>query len=98
MSPRGLKFGKCPFCEREVKLTFHHLIPKKMHRREYFKKKYTKERLNDGVDICRLCHNGIHNLYDEMKLAKEYSSIERLKHDVSLQKHFNWVAKQKIKA
>lgn len=66
-----------------------------MHRREYFKKKYTKERLNDGIDICRLCHNGIHDRYDEMRLAKEFNSVEVLKTDESLQKHFSWVAKQR---
>ncbi|WP_036483392.1 hypothetical protein [Myxosarcina sp. GI1] len=96
--PKESKFGKCPFCKRDVNLTFHHLIPKKMHRREYFKKKYSKECLNEGIDICRLCHNGIHDLYDEMRLAKEFNSVDILKQDKSLQKHFSWVGKQKVRA
>lgn len=96
--PKRLKQGVCPFCARETALTFHHLIPKKMHRRTYFKKHFTKQDLNRGVDICRPCHSGIHNQYDEMTLAKQFSSVEALMADGALHKHFQWVSKQKIKS
>ncbi|WP_287280544.1 hypothetical protein [Okeania sp. SIO2G5] len=96
-SAKRLKRGTCPFCGRETALTFHHLIPKKMHRRNYFKKNYSKTLLNQGVDICRPCHSGIHHRYDEMTLAKQFSSLDALMNDASLQKHFQWVAKQKVK-
>ena len=68
-----------------------------MHRRNYFKKNFSKADLNRGVDICRPCHSGIHKRYDEMTLAKQFASFEALVQDVSLQKHFQWVAKQKVK-
>ena len=95
--PKRLKQGTCPFCGRETALTFHHLIPKKMHRRNYFRKNFSKAILNRGVDICRPCHSGIHNRYDEMTLAKQFPSLDALMNDASLQKHFQWVAKQKVK-
>ncbi|QIZ72827.1 hypothetical protein [Oxynema aestuarii] len=94
---RREKFGLCPLCQRECYLTFHHLIPRKVHRREFFKKNYSKDELNRGLDICRLCHNGIHDLYDEMTLAKEFASLDLLLADRGLSKHFEWVAKQKIR-
>lgn len=85
----------CPLCERDVALTFHHLIPKKVHARNFFKKKYSRRDLKKGIDICRLCHNGLHDLYDEMKLGKEFSTLETIQADPALTKHFTWVAKQK---
>ncbi|MGK7891105.1 MAG: hypothetical protein AB4042_17385 [Leptolyngbyaceae cyanobacterium] len=95
---RRLKQGTCPFCHRQVRLTFHHLIPKKVHRRPYFKKNFSREVLNQGVDICRMCHSGIHRHYDEMVLAKSFSSLEALLADEALRKHFDWVAKQKVRS
>ncbi len=91
----GKCHGLCPCCERTLNLTFHHLIPKKMHRRQHFKKHFTNEQLNLGIYLCRQCHNGVHRLYSEMQLAKEFNTLQRLTSDEQLSKHFSWVAKQK---
>lgn len=85
----------CELCERDVPLTFHHLIPRMVHKRNYFKKRYNKEELNQGIDICRKCHSGIHKLYDEMTLAKDFDTLEKLQTDSAVQKHVGWVRKQK---
>ncbi|RZM76119.1 hypothetical protein [Leptolyngbya iicbica] len=90
-------FGECPLCGRSLKLTFHHLIPKKLHRRTRFKKAYSKAELNQGVWICRLCHDGIHDHYDEMALAKHFPTLESIKTDPKIQRHAEWVAKQKVR-
>lgn len=89
------KHGFCPLCGRETALTFHHLIPRKLHRRDYFRKNFDKATLNQGIAICRMCHNGIHRLYDEMTLAKRFASLAGLREDEALARHFAWVAKQK---
>ncbi|MEB3231841.1 MAG: hypothetical protein VKJ64_12585 [Leptolyngbyaceae bacterium] len=95
---RRLKQGTCPFCQRQVSLTFHPLTPKKVHGRPYFKKNFSKAMPNQGVDICRLCHRGIHRHYDEMVLAKLFNSLEVLLADGALRQHFDWVAKQKVRS
>lgn len=87
--------GSCACCGRMTTLTFHHLIPRKLHRRTAFKKRYSREELNQGIAVCRACHNGIHDLYNEMQLAKEFSNLNALLADAALQRHFAWVAKQK---
>lgn len=96
----GLKrqehIGICLCCGRNTYLTFHHLIPRKLHRRTAFKKHYSRAELNAGIAVCRTCHTGIHNLYDEMYLAKHLSTLDALLADTALMNHFNWVAKQKI--
>jgi len=86
----------CPLCRREVALTFHHLIPKKVHGRNFFQKKYSKSELRSGIDICRKCHDGIHDFYDEMALGKNLSTLEAIQSDPALAKHFAWVAKQRV--
>lgn len=85
----------CQLCGREKPLTFHHLIPRKLHRRAHYQKHYTREELNQGIDICRACHNGIHCLYSEIQLAKSFASLYALQTDRALARHVAWVAKQK---
>ena len=90
------KQGPCPLCHRTCALTFHHLIPRKLHRRTHFRKNYSKDQLNVGINICRQCHSGIHKQYDEMQLGKQFTTLEALRADEQLQRHFEWVSKQKI--
>lgn len=76
-------------------LTYHHLIPRKVHSRKRFRKQFNRAQLNKGVVICKLCHRGIHKLYDEMTLATQFNQLETLQADEKLQKHIRWVRKQK---
>lgn len=92
---RGTTVDICPFCRRESALTFHHLIPRKVHRRARFSKRYDRSTLNLGIRICRLCHSGIHACHDEMRLATDFNTPQALCNDPTLQKHFRWVSKQK---
>lgn len=85
----------CALCGRHVPLTFHHLIPRKMHRRNHFRRRYSRDELNRGVRLCRLCHRGLHRLYDEMTLARELSSLAALRADPLIGRHVEWVKKQK---
>lgn len=89
------KYGICCLCSRTTDLTFHHLIPKKLHRRKHFKKHYTKLELAQGIDICRSCHSGLHKLFDEMSLGRDLNTLERLKAERAVERHCNWVARQK---
>ena len=89
------KPGNCCLCQRQVPLTFHHLIPRKVHRRTYFRKHVDREKLAKGIYVCRKCHSGIHKLFDEMRLAKEFNSAEKLKADEDMARHIEWVARQK---
>jgi len=85
----------CPLCQRYTQLTFHHLIPRKVHKRNFFAKNYSREELNRGINICRPCHTGIHRSFDEMTLAKHYNRLEDLLAAPELIKHFSWVSKQR---
>jgi 5-methylcytosine-specific restriction endonuclease McrA len=86
----------CPCCGRVLPLTFHHLIPKKLHRRARFRKLFSREQLNNGMQVCRQCHDGIHHRYDEMTLYREFSDPQALLLDPELNKFFIWVGRQKV--
>jgi hypothetical protein len=86
---------QCALCGASRQLTFHHLIPRKLHRRTSFKKHYTREFLNKGIEICQPCHRGIHKLYDEMTLGKHFHTLDLLLADEAVQRHAQWSAKQK---
>lgn len=87
----------CPICNREITLTFHHYIPRTLHDNKWFKKNFPKEQLqSNGVFVCRLCHDAIHNFWDEKTLGKEYNSFEKLMATEQMQKHAKWAIKQKV--
>lgn len=86
----------CELCGRDKPLTFHHLIPKAVHRRSRYQKRHTKlEMRTSGIEICRLCHTGIHDLFTEKQLAEHHTTKESLQEHPGLMKHIGWVKKQK---
>lgn len=91
----GNPINRCELCGRKRPLTFHHLIPRKMHRRTRFQNEHTRMELARGIEICRICHDGIHDLYDEMTLARRLNSREALLRDDQLRQHVQWAARQR---
>jgi len=86
---------RCELCCAERELTFHHLIPKKVHRRAFFRRNYQRDQLQSGVHLCRLCHRAVHRFFDEMTLAKQYASLAALRAAPELQRHAAWARRQK---
>jgi len=49
-----------------------------------------------GIQVCKLCHDGIHDIIeDEKELADKFNTLELLTEDERIQKHLEWVRKQK---
>lgn len=87
--------GECALCEREMSLTFHHLIPRETHKKMMKKDELTKQDLSRGIMICRPCHSAIHKFIDEETMAIEYSTLEKLLEHEMVQKWIPYIAKQK---
>ncbi|MDX1926981.1 MAG: hypothetical protein SFV81_10705 [Pirellulaceae bacterium] len=87
----------CELCGRDQPLTFHHLIPCAVHRTKRFIARFGKEEMQTrGLYLCRLCHNGIHDLIPKEKdLADKYNTKDTLMAHPGILKHVNWVRKQK---
>jgi hypothetical protein len=71
---------RCELCDSEDKLSFHHLVPKKMHGRTYIEKNFPDTDLNSyGTMLCSPCHKMLHRKIDHRTLALDYNTLEKLK-------------------
>lgn len=88
--------GTCVLCSREeIALTFHHLIPRTLHSKKWYQKRYTNEELNRGEDLCADCHEAIHDFITEKDLGKSYNTLELLKEHPKVAKFAKWIGKQR---
>jgi len=87
--------AKCKLCGREKELDFHHLIPKSLHKNKWFKKRFTKEEMNQGIYICEYdCHPEIHRFIDEKEMGREYNTLEKLRNHPKVINYIKWIRKQ----
>lgn len=87
----------CELCGRDKPLTKHHLIPRAVHSKKKFINLFGKEEMGKrGLMVCKVCHNGIHDLIpDEKELAESFNTKELLLADERIVKHVEWARKQK---
>lgn len=86
----------CELCQRERKLTKHHLIPRGVHTKKKFINRFGLEEMRSRLLwICQKCHSGIHDLYPEKVLAERFNTRELLLDDEKIRKHVEWSRKQK---
>ena len=87
--------GNCELCNREKKLTSHHLIPKQVHSKNWCKRMFSKEEMNKRrADLCKLCHKTIHIFFTHRELGEKYNTVELLLNNEKVQKHIAWAKKQ----
>jgi len=89
--------GACELCGRDKPLTFHHLIPRKNHRKRSFQRRYSAHEMRHrGLHVCRPCHDGIHDLIpSERELGEFYNTRDLLLGHEGFARHLAWVRKQK---
>ncbi len=86
----------CETCGRSIELSFHHLVPKKVHSKPAIQKLHAEKALDHyGIWVCKDCHKKIHRLYEHKTLGEEYYSLKRLKSSAEFRKFIAWVRKQK---
>lgn len=85
----------CELCGCANIHNFHHLIPKTNHKNKWFKKNFTWEQMQEGLDICKECHDTIHDLIpDEKKLGKLYNTYDKLMGHEKLRGYVMWRRKK----
>ncbi|GLE03764.1 hypothetical protein PINS_up012666 [Pythium insidiosum] len=85
----------CEMCERPMRLTFHHLIPRVTHAK-FLKLGYSREYLNSGVMICRPCHSKIHSTESNKTLAREFNTLEKLVAHPEIARWIHYARKQRV--
>ncbi|MFE8070752.1 hypothetical protein QQM79_06805 [Marinobacteraceae bacterium S3BR75-40.1] len=83
----------CELCGRPVAdLTKHHLIPRRLHRKKHFQRKFAREEMLSRILwVCRPCHNAIHRARNEQQLGMHYNTRERLLEIPELQEFVQWL-------
>jgi hypothetical protein len=84
--------GCCEMCEREMRLTKHHLIPREMHERIARQLGTPKDILNKVSLLCRMCHSTVHRFFTNKELAYDYNSLELLLADERVYKYAKWAS------
>ncbi|KAI0759296.1 hypothetical protein BD413DRAFT_488031 [Trametes elegans] len=87
---------ECEICEREVPLTYHHLIPREVHDKARKKKWHPEAILNSVAWLCRPCHSAVHHVASNEVLAKEYYTVDLLLARDDIQKWRKYAAKQRF--
>ncbi|KAI0808361.1 hypothetical protein C8Q74DRAFT_1189413 [Fomes fomentarius] len=86
---------ECEICEREVPLTYHHLIPREVHDKVLKKKWHPENMLNSVAWLCRPCHTAVHHVASNEVLAREFYTVELLLQREDIQKWSKYAAKQR---
>ncbi len=89
------KIGECELCSKEnAVLTFHHLVPRKLHRKSIITKLFPETDLHTyGIMVCASCHKMIHKKINHFDLATEYNSLQKLKAHQELSKFIRFQQK-----
>ena len=79
----------CELCGTESAYNFHHFIPKTLHSNKWFKKRYTREQMSEGIDVCKSCHKAIHEP-NEKKLGRQYNTKKKLLSHPQILTYIKW--------
>lgn len=88
----------CRLCGRVMRAgaTEHHLIPRSCHRNRWFKRRFTREQMQETISVCRDCHRSIHQLIpNEKELGRSHRTVESLLAHEELGKFVAWVRGQR---
>ena len=80
----------CELCACEAAYNFHHLIPRTLHSNKWFKKRYTRDQMQEGLQVCKQCHNTLHDLICEKDLGRNYHSRELLLAHPQVARYVSW--------
>lgn len=85
----------CELCSAEEASSEHHLIPRHCHRKNWWKRNFTREQMQQTIHLCQTCHNMLHELIsDEKVLGREFNTIERLEAHPEVAKYLKWKRKK----
>ncbi|CAA7268986.1 unnamed protein product [Cyclocybe aegerita] len=102
---------ECEICQREVPLTYHHLIPKSVHAKVLKKGWHPESMLNSVAWLCRYsivlliadlcpalfrpCHSVVHQVASCEDLARNLYTVELLLEREDIQRWQKYAAKQR---
>jgi len=92
---KSTRADECEICEREVHLTYHHLIPRAVHDKVLKRGWHSEEQLNSVAWLCRHCHSFVHRVATHEELAREFYTVEMLLEREDVQKWRAYASRQR---
>jgi len=88
----------CELCGRcGLKLTKHHLIPRKRHRQTSVRRKYSRQDRHTRIALlCRPCHSTVHAHLSEKELEQAYNTVPALAGHAEIARFVDWVKRQPV--
>ncbi|MBM84071.1 MAG: hypothetical protein CMJ78_26255 [Planctomycetaceae bacterium] len=84
----------CELCGCEPPYNFHHCIPRTLHSNKWFKKNFTREQMQEGLEVCRQCHRTLHEMIPEKGLGRDFNTREKLLAHPDFGKYVQWKRKR----
>ena len=92
----GVETMLCELCQSEDAYNFHHFIPRTLHTNKWFKRRYTRQEMQQGIEVCKSCHSAIHDLIpDEKELGRNYNTKKKLNSHAEVGKYIRWKRKRR---
>ncbi|SDW72663.1 hypothetical protein SAMN05443545_102510 [Aidingimonas halophila] len=83
----------CELCGRAAPLTKHHLIPRSLHGKAKYRKRFSRvERQTSILWLCHACHRHIHHVLSEREMADGYCSRDALMSHESIRTFVEWLS------
>ncbi|KAH6879695.1 hypothetical protein BKA70DRAFT_1345035 [Coprinopsis sp. MPI-PUGE-AT-0042] len=92
---KATRTTECEICERQVGLSYHHLIPRSTHAKVLKKGWHPESMINKVAWLCRACHSAVHRVASNDDLARYYHTVELLLEREDIQRWRAYAAKQK---
>lgn len=90
------KPDSCEFCQRHLKLTFHHLVPKKVHKDRRVLKLFPDiDLIHYGIWLCVACHKHLHQNFNHDDLAFRLNKKDDLLNNDKIKSFTAWASKQR---
>ena len=83
--------GICAICERQERLTRHHLIPRTRHHNKRNKREFNRAVVREVIGLCRPCHSQIHEVLTEKQLERDFNTIAKLRAHPGIAKFAGWI-------
>lgn len=95
--PPAPRDGGCALCTRPLPLSFHHLIPRRVHGRAWFREHFGLDEMRRrGLWLCGDCHRHIHAHFDESTLGRRLNTRDALLAEPVIARHIEWASRQRV--
>jgi hypothetical protein len=67
-----------------------------MHSNKWFRKRFTRQQMQQTISVCRDCHRSLHRFIpSEKELGRHYHTIDAILAHEQFRRYLDWVRRQR---